>query len=661
MTSSANDANITRRRLLQAAGVAGVTAGAAAAMSTSSAAARQPFRPRGRLRRRPNFLIIMVDEQRNAPSYESPALQAWRAANLPAQRLIRSQGFDFTEHHIMSSACQPSRASIYTGQYPSLHGVSQTSGAAKTAIEEDLYWLEPGTVPTLGNYFRAGGYDTYWKGKWHVSDADLYQPGSYNPMPSYTDRGARDSYLEEIYLEAEILDKFGFTGFVGPEPHGSNPLNSGSSAWFGQGRDRVYAQMSVEQLQRLRSADKPWMLVTSFVNPHDITLWGRFTLAASAQAEAQGTRNAFYLPQQLNGSNVPRDLFTPAYRASENEDLSTKPTAQGSFVDQYPFGFQPLNNNEPYHRFYYQLQKEVDAHVGSVMNALMSSRRQYRDTIVIYLSDHGEMLGAHGGMFQKWHNAYDEVLRVPFVFHNPQLFPNAQQSDVLTSHADLIPTMLGLAGLDEAPIAEELRKSHTQVRRLPGRDLSGILLGEDDPSAIRDQPVFYMTDDQPFKATSAISVLGIAYEPVDQPNCVETVVAQLPTGPEGTMEKWKYSRYWDNPQYWSTPNVQDVRTFVPGQFNKPGERVAVTTVKSLNPTSGETAPPPDQFELYNVTRDPTEMTNLYGTADHQPVVTIMSRLLDVERAAKRLEPTFQPWADGTTQQFPFAGAGTTSS
>ncbi|MGA1147391.1 MAG: sulfatase-like hydrolase/transferase, partial [Candidatus Nanopelagicales bacterium] len=122
-----NTPNISRRRILQAAGVAGVAATSAAAMATSSAAASQPFRPRGRLSRRPNFLIIMVDEMRTAPAYESPALRAWRAANLPAQRLIRSQGFDFTEHHIMSAACQPSRASIYTGQYPSLHGVSQTS------------------------------------------------------------------------------------------------------------------------------------------------------------------------------------------------------------------------------------------------------------------------------------------------------------------------------------------------------------------------------------------------------------------------------------------------------------------------------------------------------------------------------------------------------
>jgi hypothetical protein len=157
----------------------------------------------------------------------------------------------------------------------------------------------------MGNWFRAAGYDTYWKGKWHISDADLYQPSSYNPLPSYNDLGGRDPYLESVYLEAERLEQYGFTGFIGPEPHGSNPLNSGSSGPAGRGRDEVFADLNVEQLQKLRRNDKPWLLVASFVNPHDITVWGSLTLAA----DASGQQGSFYLAQQLAGSNVPRDLF----------------------------------------------------------------------------------------------------------------------------------------------------------------------------------------------------------------------------------------------------------------------------------------------------------------------------------------------------------------
>ncbi|MEN8902600.1 MAG: hypothetical protein ABF312_01245, partial [Candidatus Nanopelagicales bacterium] len=116
---------------------------------------------------------------------------------------------------------------------------------------------------------------------------------------------------------------------------------------------------------------------------------------------------------------------------------------------------------------------------------------------------------------------------------------------------------------------------------------------------------------------------------------------------------WKFTRYWDNPQTWSTPDVQDVQTFVPGLVNQPGNRVATTTVKAASPTSGQIAPPPDQFELYNVTIDPTEMTNLYANGASLGTLKIMQALLQAERAAKRLEPVTKPWADGTAQVLPF--------
>ena len=647
-----DSSGLSRRQLLQAAGVvgaAGVAAGMTVGAGAAQAAPLTPFQARGRLSRRPNFLIIMVDEQRHPPFYESNELKVWREANLPAQNFLRRKGFEFTHHHVMSVACQPSRASIYTGQYPSLHGIAQTSGAGKSAIEDDLYWLDPTTVPTLGSWFRAAGYDTYWKGKWHISDADLYQAGSYNPLPSYTDRGARDPFLEDVYLESERLEQYGFTGFVGPEPHGSNPLNSGSSGPGGRGRDEAYADFSIEELQRLQTADNPWLMVASFVNPHDITLWGNLTLAA----DLSGAANSFYLAEQLINSNVPSNLFGPEYRVSASEDLSTKPDAQASFVARYPDGFQPLTNDDDYHRFYYQLQKNVDAQISRVIAALRSSRRQYRDTIIVYLSDHGEMLGAHGGMFQKWHSAYDEMLRVPFVFHNPKLFPQSVSSDEITSHADLLPTMLGLAGLDENVLANQLKETHTQVRRLVGRDLSGVLLGEQSPNRLANDSVFFMTDDQPFKGANAISALGLPYQPVDQPNCVETVVTYLPTGPDGERERWKYSRYWDNPDFWTTPNVQDVFTFVPGPVNRPGTRVATTTVKAANPTGGQVAPPADQFEMYNVTRDPAEIDNLYGNSTHAQTQALLVARLNEQRTTKRLSPTTQPWADGSSQQFPF--------
>ena len=65
-----------------------------------------------------------------------------------------------------------------------------------------------------------------------------------------------------------------------------------------------------------------------------------------------------------------------------------------------------------YRRFYYYLHKLVDRAVGRILEALQRSGMA-DDTIVVFTSDHGDMLGAHGGMQQKWYNAYDEAIRVP--------------------------------------------------------------------------------------------------------------------------------------------------------------------------------------------------------------------------------------------------------
>lgn len=640
-------AGMSRRRLLQAMGIAGVAAAGMSAVAPAQAVPLAPFQPRGRLRRRPNFLVFVVDEQRHAPVYESAELRAWRLRNLPTQNRLRAHGLDFANHHIMSAACGPSRTSIFTGQYPSLHGASQTTGAAKGALEADMYWLDPTTVPTMGSWFRAAGYDTYYKGKWHLSDGDLYQPGSHNPLPSYNQNGIPDPYLEDVYLEAGILERFGFTGWIGPEPHGSNPLNSGSSGPGGRGRDDAFAGMGVQQLQALRDSTTPWLLVNSFVNPHDITLWGDLTVA----------QGSFYLEQQLVGSNVPRDLFDRTYQASANEDLSAKPAAQASYRAQYPLAFQPNRDTERYQRFYYQLQKTVDQQIGRVLAALTKSGPQYRDTIVVYLSDHGELLGSHGGMFQKWASAYDEILRVPLILHNPRLFPQGAATDLLTSHADLIPTMLGLAGLEEKVIARQLRETHTQVRTLPGRDLSPFILGEVGEDGVPGDAVYFMTDDQPFTGAQSVSWAGTMYAPIAQPSHLETVVVNLPTGAGGAPERWKLVRYWDNPAFWSSPNTQDVLTLVSGTVNQPGAKTATTVVKTAQPTTGQIGPAPDEWETYNLTRDPMELRNLFGDPGSQATVALLQGILNEQRTLKRLTPLSQPWADGSQVQFGFDPVG----
>ena len=85
---------------------------------------------------------------------------------------------------------------------------------------------------------------------------------------------------------------------------------------------------------------------------------------------------------------------------------------------------------------------------------------------MVFSSDHGDLQGAHNGMHEKWHVAYEEALHVPFVVSSPLLPGGARELDVPTSHADLIPTLLGLAGIDPD---EALRQAERRTTRRRGR------------------------------------------------------------------------------------------------------------------------------------------------------------------------------------------------
>ena len=218
----------------------------------------------------PNILLIMTDEERYPPPYESDVVTSFRKSHLTARESIRSSGVEFHRHYAGSTACTPSRATLFTGQYPSLHGVSSTDGAAKLSTDPGMNWLDPNSVPTLGDWFRAGGYHTHYRGKWHVSHADLVIPGTHEGLMASDDAGKPIPEAIEAYRRADRLDPFGFSGWIGREPHGAAKSDCGTI------RDGVFAEQVVELFDELagRAATVPWLAVASFVNPHDIAFNG---------------------------------------------------------------------------------------------------------------------------------------------------------------------------------------------------------------------------------------------------------------------------------------------------------------------------------------------------------------------------------------------------
>jgi hypothetical protein len=163
-----------------------------------------------------------------------------------------------------------------------------------------------------------------------------------------------------------------------------------------------------------------------------------------------------------------------------------------------------------------------------------------------------------------------------------------------------------------------------------------------------------MTDDEPFRGAEQVSWNGQMYASVAQPCHLETVIANLPTGANGAQERWKYTRYFDDPAFWTAPGQKDVVTMVDGVATVPGDKAAHTTVK--------VQPAADEVELYNVTKDPTELVNiaadpvLMATPAMQQTVATLQGLLADQRSSKRLTPTMAQPLTGTAGRFRFGPA-----
>jgi arylsulfatase A-like enzyme len=537
---------------------------------------------------RPNVLLIMTDEERYPTPYETAEVTEFRRSQLTSRERIRDGGVELHRHYVGSTACVPSRATFFTGQYPSLHGVSQTDGVAKHPDDPAMHWLDPDEVPTLGDWFRAGGYQTHYRGKWHVSHADLPMPGTHEGLAACDDDGRPIPEVVEAYRRADRLDPFGFSGWIGREPHGAAKKDCGTV------RDGIFAEQVTDLFADLgqSTSEGPWLAVASFVNPHDIAFAGGFY--------------ELLLGFELDDDTVPDIAAAP----SQSDSFAGRPACQELFKDLWPELVAPQAADNAYRRLYYYLHKLVDQAVGRILDALEASGMA-DDTIVVFTSDHGDLLGAHGGMQQKWANAYDEAVRVPMLVKGPGIAAAPGGLHVPTSHVDVIPTLLGLAGIDVERATDGVSRRHTEARPLPGRDLSAVLTGRATPESIA-TPVYFMTEDAITSGLTQQNVLtGEPFESLPPPACIESVVTTLPTGADGADQLWKLNHYYERLDEWNAEH-------------------------GIVPPAGAGPLAEPAWELHNLTADPEERHNRAG--DAADVLSRMQSVLEQQRDAKRLVP-----------------------
>ena len=542
---------------------------------------------------RPNVLVIMTDEERYPPPYESEAVARFRREQLPARASLRSDGLEFHRHYAGSTACLPSRATLFTGQYPSLHGASQTDGLAKKATDPGMRWLDPDSVPTLGDWFRAGGYETHYRGKWHISHADLLIPGSHVSLMASDENGTLLLDNVDAYRRADRLDPYGFSGWIGREPHGAARADAGVV------RDGVFATQVVELFDALAASRRegPWLAVASFVNPHDIAFAG-------------------FAWQQLLQMAPPDDSVPDIDQApSQRDSFAGRPPCQEGWLQVWPKILYDQPADQDYRRLYYFLHKLVDRAIARVVEALEESGMA-EDTVVAFTSDHGDLGGAHGGLVQKWYNAYDEAIRVPFIVKGPGVVRTDAGVTSPTSHIDLVPTLLGLAGIDVERALDGVSAHHDEAHGLPGRDLSRVIGGSAADGALA-EPVYFMTEDDISRGLTQSGLFnGEQFESVDNPSRVESVIGELPTGAGGATELWKLNHYYERLDEW-----HQAHGIAPNPFLAPAAE--------------------PMYELHNLTQDPEERRNLVSDRDASGSLSRLQSVLETQREAKRLLPALR--------------------
>ena len=235
------------------------------------------------------------------------------------------------------------------------------------------------------------------------------------------------------------------------------------------------------------------------------------------------------------------------------------------------------------------------------------------NAVLVRTADHGDLLGAHGGLHQKWFNLYDEATRVPLVI--ARIGEHPTQPRVVTaptSHVDLIPTLLSAAGLDVsavAAVATTLAASFSEVHELPGRDLMPVV---DGAPADDGRAVYILTRDNMLEGDSGASGLARRLRrtvnppaplrirvPAHTASNFEGLVVRVDdasaTGGAGHL--WKVVRTFDDPATWTEPGVRHL------------------AANGLGGEAYRTSPLDDQWELYDLTADPIEADNRWSDPD----------------------------------------------
>jgi arylsulfatase len=261
------------------------------------------------------------------------------------------------------------------------------------------------------------------------------------------------------------MDAYGFSDYVSPGDLIAHTLG-------GYQFDHVIAGTAVSWLRRvgrpLSSQGKPWSLFISLVNPHDIMYFNTDAPGQKVQDTGKLLKHAAGAPDHEFYKSTWDHPIASTLR--EPMDVPGRPRAHGEFLKvwDHVLGHIPLEEERwrRFDDFYINSIRTMDLQIDNLLNELdvlgLSDR-----TIVVFTSDHGELAGAHG-LHGKGPFAYEENIHIPLMISHPDV-AGGQSCRAITSHIDIVPTLLSMAGVSTS------QKGEFAGRDLPGKDFMPAL------------------------------------------------------------------------------------------------------------------------------------------------------------------------------------------
>ncbi|MBB4955504.1 choline-sulfatase [Agrobacterium vitis] len=346
---------------------------------------------------KPNILIIMVDQLNGTLFPDGPA--EWLYA--PHLKALAARSVRFQNNYTSSPLCAPARASFMAGQLPSRTQVYDNAAEYVSSI------------PTYAHHLRRAGYYTALSGKMHFVGpdqlhgfeerltTDIY-PADFGWTPDYRKPGER---IDWWYHNLGSVTGAGVAEIT-------NQMEYDDEVAF-------LANQKLYQLSRENDdADRrPWCLTVSFTHPHDP-----------------------YVARQKYW-----DLYEdcahllPEIGPLENQDQHSRRLIHACDYDNFNVTEDDIRRSR---RAYFANISYIDDKVGELVDTLTRTR-MLDNTIILFCSDHGDMLGERGLWFKM--NFYEGSARVPLMVAGPGIVAGQHQTP--TSNLDVTPTLCDLAGI----------------------------------------------------------------------------------------------------------------------------------------------------------------------------------------------------------------------